>query len=77
MLMCLSVAILILTALDDQARASVPASQIEHPTDKEKEREKERGIIDGSMYRMSPFHISMSLKVSCFKLAFWQLNIML
>jgi len=78
--MCVSVAILILTAIDDRARATVPASQIEHSTDREKEREKERKreeIIDGSMYKMNPSHIPMSMKVSCFKLAFWQLNIML
>jgi len=32
---------LILTALDNRARATVCASHIEHPTDKEKERERE------------------------------------
>lgn len=39
-LMCVSVAVLILMVLDDRARATVPASQFEHPTDREKGREK-------------------------------------
>jgi hypothetical protein len=39
-LTCVSVAMLILTALDDRARATVPASQFEHSTDRETEREK-------------------------------------
>ena len=38
--MCVSVAMLILTALDDRASATVSASHIEHPTDGEKERDK-------------------------------------
>jgi hypothetical protein len=37
---CVSVAMLILTALDHRARATVPASQFEHPPDRGKEREK-------------------------------------
>ena len=45
-------------------------------TGRKKERKREE-IIDGSMYKMNPSHIPMSMKVSCFKLAFWQLNIML
>jgi len=58
----------------------------ENPTDREKEREREpyrqgerkrKEVIDGSMYKMSPFYIPISMKASCFKLAFWQLNIML
>lgn len=44
-LMCVSVAILILTALDDRARATVSASQIEHLTDGERKRNREE-IID-------------------------------
>jgi len=38
--MCVSVSMLILTALDDRASATVSASHIEHPTDGEKERDK-------------------------------------
>ena len=37
---CVSVAILILTAQDDRAGATVPSSQIKHPRDREREKEK-------------------------------------
>jgi hypothetical protein len=78
-LMRVSMAVLILTSLDDQAKATVPASQIEHPTDREKERKRkrEKKLLTEVLHKMSPFHIHMSMTVSCFALGFWQLNIML
>jgi len=50
---CVSVAILILTALDDRAWATVSASHIEHPTDGEKERDKK--LLTEVCIKLAPF----------------------